>query len=1382
MSLLGSNNSNSAFGQPKRIARSSSFIGAPGNSLFGSSNLTASSNQTSGGLFGASNSNNTSSGFNLNNTSTSGSLFGNSNSSKPTTGPLGSSGTTDGTTGLFGSSNNNDSASTGGLFGSSNKPTFSGTGLFGGPNSGSNSGANLNVNNTSSGLFGSSGSNANTGLFNNTNNSLKSSNVPNSTNTLFSSNNKIGTNNTTTGTGLFGNSNTTSFGSGPSGASIFSSNQSQQPQQNNVFGSSVNQNLSYNENPYNFNQVFASFKGALDKMPASITEDIPLEYNKRSHLENKKKMIDSGRQEALNLPKSTLLNKLGRALKFFRGSNSISKESSAKGIFTQTGYLKLKGKKTLPKAAPKTISKPTIRRNVDPQHIDSVKRLIIRSEPLKFHLIDADKVLDSKRKRIVIQNKPTSALNDAYSSGDDSDHIERGTNFRISSRFPYTASGGQISEEQNQDGTTFEGESFKSNVPEINLDNTSINNGYWCTPTIKELISMKEEELKNVENFIVGRIKYGQVAFNHPVDLSQILTQAQRKGITLNKELFEETVSIRQKVLEVYKDDRTKPPIGFGLNVPATITLENIEPRKGTSASSYIKFLQGQVGMEFVTYDPMTHVWVFKVKHFSIWGLAEDEDNTSGESNDSNLKRKQEGLEHANSLSYSKLYKNDKINQELKKQKLSNETKGLPGGWTYDDTQGSPLNIKRGLVANEIEKQIDLYKHEMTANELGANLSDITIESSGTEELDNDDILSNNPSLNSNRFDYLKQLVSVLPKDVNLNDIIEEKAYEPEILNDALFDNIKMKPNLAVSDDWLIQLELTNDINSSLSRFVFDSTREPKEITIKNVDEALFSNFNSASKESNCAPEIEQKPQSLITDWYEEQKPQTISSTIYRLLYSSKIDQRVNGYPKVQNDSNISFDSLLVEGLGDEDSNIIRLLSALFDLPKEEFKEVDQSDDQLINHLKELKMKSLFLDWLKKYNELSITQLSAEESSDPLKTVFVNICAGNLKSAVTASLAQNSPHLSVILTLLDSNDLISKSIADGQLKSWNEKSILKYIPETVVKVYQILSGNLHEVVSSLPWNIALALRLNYGAVETKLKDLIKESFPHFDDSPVTEVLRLYYQAENEGMDKAMGSLEASRLNVKFKWFVNKVISHGVSSKMNDTISRSFGNFLTNKGLWKEAIYVYSHLNNDDSAASAIREIVVSNIKNIKDESKDIDEIPFLSSVLMVPQPLIYEAVALNKHSLSSYWEECEAFIVAKLWEKSHKVIVDHLGPSTVISNNRESISRLKSILSLFPERGLIIPDWNTGAGIYEKWCQLEDDENDTASIEFLLSNIPMSKAPSTQSNIALSIISKKVGDFALDNHANISGLKEKVLSLHLGENETNYFKLRLAAV
>ncbi|RCK55590.1 hypothetical protein Cantr_05681 [Candida viswanathii] len=49
---------------------------------------------------------------------------------------------------------------------------------------------------------------------------------------------------------------------------------------------------------------------------------------------------------------------------------------------------------------PKTISKPSYRA-VDARRIGSMKRLIIKTKPVKYHLINVNKVFNAKRRKVI---------------------------------------------------------------------------------------------------------------------------------------------------------------------------------------------------------------------------------------------------------------------------------------------------------------------------------------------------------------------------------------------------------------------------------------------------------------------------------------------------------------------------------------------------------------------------------------------------------------------------------------------------------------------------------------------------------------------------------------------------------------------------------------------------------------------------------------------------------------------------------------------------------------------------------------------------------------------------------------------------------------------
>jgi nuclear pore complex protein Nup98-Nup96 len=115
------------------------------------------------------------------------------------------------------------------------------------------------------------------------------------------------------------------------------------------------------------------------------------------------------------------------------------------------------------------------------------------------------------------------------------------------------------------------------------------------------------------------------VRFNQPVDLSQVRSIPDIPGTIVVFEL---------KICTVYPDESIKPPVGRGLNVPATITLEKCWPvSKETRRPildvenprfiAHVERLKRQPDTEFIDYIADTGSWIFKVTHFSSYSVPE---------------------------------------------------------------------------------------------------------------------------------------------------------------------------------------------------------------------------------------------------------------------------------------------------------------------------------------------------------------------------------------------------------------------------------------------------------------------------------------------------------------------------------------------------------------------------------------------------------------------------------------------------------------------------------------------------------------------------------------------------------------------------------------
>lgn len=152
---------------------------------------------------------------------------------------------------------------------------------------------------------------------------------------------------------------------------------------------------------------------------------------------------------------------------------------------------------------------------------------------------------------------------------------------------------------------------------------------YWMNPSYDKLKDMTKEELKAVSDFVVGRHGHGQVRFLKPVDLTTVSS--------LNA-IVGGLVTFSKCSCTVYPDDVTKPEPGNGLNVPAIITLEGVwvldkatrEPVRDPSDPRFqqkLQRLKSTKDTEFIEYIADTGVWVFKVDHFTTYGVNEDDED-----------------------------------------------------------------------------------------------------------------------------------------------------------------------------------------------------------------------------------------------------------------------------------------------------------------------------------------------------------------------------------------------------------------------------------------------------------------------------------------------------------------------------------------------------------------------------------------------------------------------------------------------------------------------------------------------------------------------------------------------------------------------------------
>lgn len=127
-----------------------------------------------------------------------------------------------------------------------------------------------------------------------------------------------------------------------------------------------------------------------------------------------------------------------------------------------------------------------------------------------------------------------------------------------------------------------------------------------------DLWQLSEDDLIHVENLTVSREGVGSVTFHGATDCRQLVR-------TLT-----DVVVLNPGEVVIYPNQKVKPPVGYDLNKPASITLYGCHPktqsfRDNRAREKYknrVRAMTEEKGAEFVDYDCDHGVWQFRVAHF----------------------------------------------------------------------------------------------------------------------------------------------------------------------------------------------------------------------------------------------------------------------------------------------------------------------------------------------------------------------------------------------------------------------------------------------------------------------------------------------------------------------------------------------------------------------------------------------------------------------------------------------------------------------------------------------------------------------------------------------------------------------------------------------
>ncbi|KAL6930674.1 hypothetical protein ACO0R3_003794 [Hanseniaspora guilliermondii] len=337
------------------------------------------------------------------------------------------------------------------------------------------------------------------------------------------------------------------------------------------------------------------------------------------------------------------------------------------------------------------------------------------------------------------------------------------------------------------------------------------NDGYWCHPDIKELMTLSDEELVQLDNFTIGRKNCGNIRFVEPVDLNHLMKPSLREN------LFGRIVNFNEdeNTVDVYPDEYSeiKPNIGEGLNVRAMITLFNVQYDKSKyTLNDFIDLLKSFPDNEFISYDPFSKIWIFKVRHFSKYGLIDNED-----------KYKYNGVRN--------VFKSKVVKPFNPSKRASKESVFLQPGYLDTDTKEVQENPD---ISNSYSSSVSVnnsLKRELLENP--NIIKEMTYEPMNVEAEDIQELVKDN--INKN-FEYSDDLINQL-KFAN-GSIYNKIQLKKELLTINLEkeDYFDKRENISVSVDEDEDVDI--NIDSQITKKDEELLKDLKEsCTLENVDE-----------------------------------------------------------------------------------------------------------------------------------------------------------------------------------------------------------------------------------------------------------------------------------------------------------------------------------------------------------------------------------------------------------------------------------------------------------------------------------------------------------------------------------------------------------------
>lgn len=835
---------------------------------------------------------------------------------------------------------------------------------------------------------------------------------------------------------------------------------------------------------------------------------------------------------------------------------------------------------------------------------------------------------------------------------------------------------------------------------------------YFTIPSLEQLDTLvnEQQQVCLVDNFTVGRHDYGTIFWEGPLDVY---------GLNID-----EVVHIRRKEVIVYPDDSNKAQLGSGLNRPAQITLHKVWPvdkatRELIKDSERLERMGYEEKIELATikfggifkeYRPDTGSWVFCVKHFSKYGLLDDDDEEEaqqGQQFQQPADTRTHGFEPQPFYPVSKSSAFTKNNSDLfaSGKSINYESTRQQHPYRHSSDFGAPVKDIDSFGYGEDESRYVGSFRPPVSGAYNQNHHLFAGEDVGDEDEEGDD---------QNEFSMNKHPTASMP-DVLIDPV--DTGYFASLRN-ALFDappedkpfgpNVKKTKKLLLIPDVFSKNDDYMEENGELDAYPTPPTRcsiavklnlvVKRELPfddlpafptaechrpVNDIGSLKFTPFPKIRFFSGGnrfllirGRQVQVHSIQLLTSF----DAHTVNRFEHQLVENSIVSSCEPVSTYVQSKATIANPH--------NDERLERLIRALYS--RLDIREHSSYDSMRTN---------LILDWLCEQN------LLLSKPTDSYLLILHYLAGNDVHAAGEVALRTRQPKLMMMLACGSMFDC--KTNIQQQLTKWRTNQLDRFIDAKLLRVYVLLSGEIRyrlstgdeiDVLEGLEWTQQLALLLLYS-IHEGLQHCIKRL------TCITDDVEYHLIAGNS----PLVAMSATRNDLE-SWFLHQSLqSYGVidvsinSNVAHGTLAAQLLP-LPNGIRW--ACFVAMHINDDLLRDHTIRELLLLHIPMLTRSDET-----WLQSQLLLPKHFVAEAKAIHAKARFQHAQLALQQLECERWSDAHETLLEFIFPELVINDENE---KLRSLLNqLKPHKESISGWYPAGAHIYDVYCQcVQDDQMD----------------------------------------------------------------------